>query len=100
MKREVSQQCMRLGPVTPLTIDNILELGPVAPLTIDNILDTERPSNYCINIFNIFDVPYRLRPPPQLLPMLPSWPASSWPWPPSLLPLWPHRLRPACGQFS
>jgi len=57
MKREVSQQCMRLGPVAPLTIDNILELGPVAPLTIDNILDTERPSNYCINIFNIFDVP-------------------------------------------
>ena len=40
MKREVCQQHMGTGPD--------------APLTIDNILDIWRPSNYCINMFNIY----------------------------------------------
>ena len=47
MKREVCQQHMGTGPD--------------APLTIDNILDIWRPSNYCINMFNIFDKPYSVR---------------------------------------
>ena len=44
MKREVCQQYMGTGPD--------------APLTIDNILDIWWPSNYCINMFNIFEYPY------------------------------------------